>query len=73
MRLLFVLLGGSWDNSDVSGAKKRSWSKSDKTYIQNGTPARADYLGTVERSGSKKNQKGKVQSAAPQKKLFGLF
>merc|ERR1711971_1245024 len=28
----YMQRGGSWDNSDVAGAKKRKWSASDKSY-----------------------------------------
>ena len=28
--------GGAWDNSDVKGAKKKSWLKSDKDYASGG-------------------------------------
>lgn len=28
--------GGSWDNSDVMGAKKKTWLKSDKEYASGG-------------------------------------
>eukprot|EP00546_Thalassionema_frauenfeldii_P004445 CAMPEP_0178915320 /NCGR_PEP_ID=MMETSP0786-20121207/11958_1 /TAXON_ID=186022 /ORGANISM="Thalassionema frauenfeldii, Strain CCMP 1798" /LENGTH=178 /DNA_ID=CAMNT_0020588411 /DNA_START=16 /DNA_END=552 /DNA_ORIENTATION=+ len=69
----YMQRGGSWDNSDVSGAKKRSWSSSDKTYKANDAPARPDWLGNVPRSGPKQKQTGKVTSAPPTKKLFGLF
>ena len=32
----YMVRGGSWDNSDVIGAKKRRWSKKDKEYARGG-------------------------------------
>lgn len=32
----YMVRGGSWDNSDVKGAKKLSWSKKDKEYANGG-------------------------------------
>jgi hypothetical protein len=31
-----MMRGGSWDNSDVKGAKKKTWLKSDKQYAKGG-------------------------------------
>lgn len=68
-------VGGSWDNSDVDTAKKRSWSPFDKKYNANEAPTKAGWLGTVERNKGpqKKKAGGKVEKAKPTKKLFGLF
>ena len=63
--------GGSWDNSDVKTAKKKHWSAADKTYVANSKPTKPDWMGTVERKGSKQN--AVKESAKPTKKLFGLF
>ena len=30
------IIGGSWDNSDVKGAKKKRWLASDKEYADGG-------------------------------------
>ena len=32
----YMVRGGSWDNSDVSGAKKLPWLKTDKEYAKGG-------------------------------------
>lgn len=32
----YMVRGGSWDNSDVKGAKKLKWSKEDKEYAKGG-------------------------------------
>jgi hypothetical protein len=32
----YMVRGGAWDNSDVAGAKKKRWLKSDKEYASGG-------------------------------------
>jgi hypothetical protein len=73
--LSVLFAGGSWDNSDVSKAKKKQWSTTDKKYVANEAPVRPDWLGTVNRKKGPGQQRAaaKVEKAAPQKKLFGLF
>ena len=34
--LQYMVRGGSWDNSDVFGAKKQKWLKTDKEYARGG-------------------------------------
>lgn len=70
---------GSWDNSDVSSAKKRQWSDLDKKYVSNPDPNRNPYwnVGMGSRAQPPKNVQPaaaakKAQGGSP-KKLFGLF
>ena len=72
--------GGAWDNSDVRGAKKIKWNKSDKDYASGGYRKSQsisifgegpglDWTGARGRSGP--TQDG--QDDKPKKKFFGLF
>jgi hypothetical protein len=64
--------GGSWDNSDVKGAKKKKWLASDKDYVGGGfrkeqsvsifgKGAGLDWTGTQSRTGPSET----IQGAAP--------
>lgn len=64
--------GGSWDNSDVKGAKQRNWLKSDKKYAGGGfkkeqsvsilgSGAGLDWTGRDPRSGPSET----IQGVAP--------
>lgn len=74
---LFIIKGGSWDNSDIKTAKKRQWTDTDKKYNANPAPQRVDWMGTVERRGP--GQKGGAKKPPandeerPTRKLFGMF
>ena len=69
--------GGSWDNSDVKGARQLQWSKTDKKYANISKSAAAtantpsfDWTGTQPRKGGPAgNKSNNVQP----KKLFGIF
>jgi len=63
--------GGSWDNSDVKGAKRAKWLKSDKEYANGGYlreqsvsifgfGAGLDWTGTKSRTGPSENIVGKA-------------
>ncbi|KAL3906407.1 MAG: hypothetical protein SGARI_004021, partial [Bacillariaceae sp.] len=73
----YMQRGGSWDNTDVKGAKKKEWSSADKNYNEKWQPAKFDWSGHGLRQGpaaANKNTKGKQAPQEPQvKKLFGLF
>jgi len=67
---------GSWDNSDVKGAKKMHWTPIDKEYQQNesGTRNMFDWTGQQARNGpNTANKKSPPPPERPVKKLFGLF
>lgn len=77
----YMQRGGNWDNSDVKGAKKVRWLKSDKDYADGGYKKEQsvsifgvgeglDWTGSRDKTGptaaSGKDDK-------PKKKLFGMF
>jgi len=68
----YMQRGGSWDNTDVKGAKKKGWNESDKKYNQNELPMRVDWMGVNRRQGPTQTQS--KQEAPPKKKKgwFGL-
>jgi hypothetical protein len=68
----YMQRGGSWDNSDVKGAKTKEWNDLDKNYKAAWNPARLDWSGNNERRGGPQAKSGKAPPAE-QKKLFGLF
>ena len=79
----YMQRNGSWDNSDVKGAKKLGWSKTDKQYAE-GSGAFASLslgqgvggTGKQERRGpqnQKATQSPKSTEGKPKKRLFGLF
>ena len=66
--------GGSWDNSDVRGAKRSKWLKSDKEYASGGYKKEQsvsifgvgqglDWTGSRRKTGPAQNQKGKGKVA----------
>ena len=85
----YMQRGGSWDNSDIRGAKKSRWLKSDKDYASGGFKKEQsvsifgvgeglDWTGTRGRSGPvapkmPKNYKPPTVNDEPKKKFFGLF
>jgi hypothetical protein len=73
----YMQRGGSWDNRDVKGAKKKKWTSDDKRYQANWEPVRPEWMGTVERRGpsttGNKKQKKDSPPAPGTKKLFGMF
>jgi len=63
--------GGAWDNSDVKGAKRAKWLKSDKEYANGGYRKEQsasifgygnglDWTGTRSRQGPSENIRGKA-------------
>lgn len=66
---------GSWDNSDVKGAKRVSWNEIDKRYDSNQKPSGLDWMGAGQRRGGPTSGgKPPKQVEVPQsKKLLGLF
>lgn len=66
----YMQRGGSWDDADVKGAKKKSWNKYDKEYDANARPRGVDWMGVNQRSGptATKNEK----SPAKKKGWFGF-
>lgn len=70
----YMQRGGSWDNRDVRGAKKKQWTTDDKKYKANWEPGRPDWTGTVERRGpSTASNKTQKPNPSTPKKRFGLF
>lgn len=71
----YMQRGGSWDNTDVKGAKRKAWSSTDKNYSQNSAPAKFDWSGGMARKGpSQAAKKTTKETKKPEvKKLFGLF
>jgi hypothetical protein len=69
----YMQRGGSWDNADIKGAKKKAWTAFDKNYQASFTPAKPDWTGTVERKGPMSNKNQKQPQQPQTKKLFGLF
>merc|ERR1712232_971676 len=84
----YMQRGGAWDNSDVKGAKRVKWGKSDKEYASGGYRKSQsvsifgegpglDWTGSRGRAGPPAQANGKAQSGQkseqPKKKLFGLF
>ena len=71
----YMQRGGSWDNTDVKGAKRKSWLASDKTYQQNTAPTKYDWTGGLARKGPTTNSKksNKKNAPPPPKKMFRLF
>jgi len=68
----YMQRGGSWDNTDVKGAKKKNWNEADKNYDQNQLPMRVDWMGVSRVQGPAKTQ-NKKQEAPPKKKgWFGF-
>ena len=69
----YMQRGGSWDNSDVKGAKKKmSWNMFDQNYDANADQRGVDWSGRNPRSGP---QQRKPVAAEPAKKKgpFGLW
>mmetsp|Transcript_20942 Transcript_20942/g.48368 ORF Transcript_20942/g.48368 Transcript_20942/m.48368 type:complete len:191 (+) Transcript_20942:122-694(+) len=75
----YMQRGGNWDNSDVKGAKKKSWNASDKKYKANPTPNKVDWSsrnfggGTAKKTTKNTKQPQKQQPKPDKPKLFGLF
>eukprot|EP00543_Licmophora_paradoxa_P008078 CAMPEP_0202453128 /NCGR_PEP_ID=MMETSP1360-20130828/11166_1 /ASSEMBLY_ACC=CAM_ASM_000848 /TAXON_ID=515479 /ORGANISM="Licmophora paradoxa, Strain CCMP2313" /LENGTH=198 /DNA_ID=CAMNT_0049072129 /DNA_START=154 /DNA_END=750 /DNA_ORIENTATION=+ len=77
----YMQRGGSWDDSDVKGARQKKWSSMDKSYMANEKPAGVDWTGRNQRKGpsssaaskGKNNNQQKQQQEPKVKKLFGLF
>ena len=73
----YMQRGGAWDNSDVKGAKKKSWNRTDQTYQANAAPTGVDWTGGRQRRGptaaAAKKKQQQQQQQAPPKKMFGLF
>ena len=78
----YMQRGGAWDNSDVKGAKRGKWNKSDKDYASGGYRKSQsvsifgegpglDWTGSRGKSGPAGQNPG--QDDKPKKKLFGLF
>jgi hypothetical protein len=67
----YMQRGGSWDNSDVRGAKKKGWTAYDKKYSQNARPARIDWKGANTPRGPSAAA-SKKQEAPKKKGWFGL-
>lgn len=70
----YMQRGGSWDDSDIKGAKKKQWNETDKKYNQAGSRFRLDWSGTQQRTGPSAAQAAKKKgNEPPPKKRFGLF
>jgi hypothetical protein len=70
----YMQRGGSWDNSDVKGVKKKVWGETDKTYNANQQQGGDwDWTGQQQRKGPPAKTAEKSPPKAPQKKIFGLF
>jgi len=71
------IIGGSWDNSDVSTAKKIQWNDYDKQYENTEKKpfwAGTDWSGRNPRSGPAASAKKQQAPPKPQtKKLFGMW
>lgn len=64
---------GSWDNSDVKGAKKKEWNSIDKKQESMKNPSkRVDWTGRQARAGGPTSAKKATEKPAT-KKLFGMF
>eukprot|EP00978_Attheya_sp_CCMP212_P046447 scaffold392673_cov59-Attheya_sp.AAC.2 len=67
----YMQRGGSWDDSDIKGAKKKEWNNYDKKYKGKEETARSiDWSGATPRKGPGAE---KVSPKTKTKKLFGLF
>lgn len=77
----YMQRGGSWDNTDVKGAKKKEWNSSDKKYEAATARSRGspnfDWTGTQARKGGPQQATTTTSAAAKTKsstkKLFGLW
>ena len=83
----YMQRGGSWDNTDIRGAKRKRWLESDKDYASGGYKKEQsisifgvggglDWTGTKDRTGPYENSKGSNNNSGgdkPKKKFFGLF
>ncbi len=84
----YMQRGGNWDNSDVRGARKSKWLKSDKDYAKGGYKKEQsvsifgkgeglDWTGSRGKRGpaspKTKASNKNVANEKPKKKLFGLF
>lgn len=69
----YMQRGGSWDNTDVKGAKKLKWNEIDKKY-QGQAPSqlKVDWTGQQARRGPAQVNK-KSDNKPATKKLFGLW
>lgn len=68
----YMQRGGSWDNADVKGAKKRAWSKVDEKYSDKPQGSRIDWTGSSPRRGPQ-SKKTNDDEKPVTRKLFGLF
>jgi hypothetical protein len=57
----YMVRGGSWDNSDVFGAKRLRWSKTDKEYAKGGY--KKEQSASILGSGAGLNWTGKRNSS----------
>ena len=71
----YMQRGGSWDNQDVKGAKKRQWSSTDKQYAEKKSGGGGwDWSGAAPRRGGPSTASSKMSSSEEKpKKLWGLF
>ena len=69
----YMQRGGSWDNTDLKGAKKKGWNEVDKKYNANERPMSVDWMGLNRRQGPTAATQKKQQSSPPKKKgWFGF-
>lgn len=70
----YMQRGGSWDNTDVKGAKKRKWNEIDKKYEDQASASsqKIDWTGKQTRRGPTQVNK-KSENKPETKKLFGLW
>jgi hypothetical protein len=65
----YMQRGGSWDNTDVKGAKRKAWSASDMQYKQNTTPAKFDWSGGMARTGPSSSSSSTATTQTKKKQM----